>query len=467
MKYLFTTLATHESEFAGRVAVALAARGHDVSFVTTSRHSAALLRGRGFRVDVLQELVSATGAGDVASEASRIAAAYGLPSIRDAYRADPACQGKPERRCVERAVACFRALERYLDDTKPDVVVPEVGREVLRVAAHKVAVERGVPVLFLFYTIFPRPLRLYVDTMHAPIVQPEELRALTAAEEAELEAFRVEFTARATPIRRHRHVSLEPRRLASWAEFVERKRTYDGDNEYFRPFHLLGDEVSSLARGNAARALYQRRNPARPFVYFPLHVTDDYKIKLLIPHCADQASLVEQIADALPPGYDLVLKEHPMAIGRNPLSLLRRLRRRPNVRLVHPYESSHELVQAAEAVAVISSTVGLEALLYEKPVLTLGQPFYSGFGVTLDVDSFRELGESVPALLTFRPDPERIRRFLHAAMRSCYPGVPGGVDDSEENARLLAASLDEAGRRAVSERRGRMAPARTAGSAAG
>ena len=66
---------------------------------------------------------------------------------------------------------------------------------------------------------------------------------------------------------------------------------------------------------------------------------------------------------------------------------------------------------------MISSTVGLEALLYDKPVLTLGQPYYAGFGVTLDVDSFAEIREQVPELLRFRPDPERIRRFLHAAMR--------------------------------------------------
>jgi capsule polysaccharide export protein KpsC/LpsZ len=169
----------------------------------------------------------------------------------------------------------------------------------------------------------------------------------------------------------------------------------------------------------------------------------------VIPHCVDQASLIEQIADSLPHGYDLVLKEHPMSIGRNTLSLLRRLRRIPNVRLVEPYTSSHDLVQRAEAVAVISSTVGLEALMHGKPVLTLGQPFYSGYGVTLDVDSFREIRTKVPELLEFRPDRERTLRFLHAAMRRCYEGAPVLVDSSDENARKLARSLDRAAREGV------------------
>jgi hypothetical protein len=454
MRFLFVTVASHESRFYGRVGSALVEHGHEVAYVTTSRHSAELLRARGLEAVVVQDLVSEARAAADAEDPDELAARYGFTTIRDAYRADPACRGKPEDWCVERSVAHVRALERCLDALAPDVVVPEVGRETVRVVTHAVARERGIPVLFLFYTIFPNPLRLYVDTMHAPIVPAEELRPLAAEERAELEAFRRAFTARAEPIRRHRRVSLHPRRLVSWAEFASRKLRYERDNEYFRPLALLRQEVAVMVRAKAARLLYGKRDPARPFVYFPLHVTDDYKIELLIPHCADQASIVEQLADALPPGYDLVLKEHPLAIGRNPLSFLRRLRRRPNVRLVDPFESSHDLIRAADAVAVISSTVGLEALLYEKPVLTLGQPFYAGFGVTLDLDSFREIREGVPALLRFRPDPERVSRFLHAAMRSCYPGAPVSVSDSDENARLLAESIDRAGRAAVADRPG-------------
>lgn len=133
-----------------------------------------------------------------------------------------------------------------------------------------------------------------------------------------------------------------------------------------------------------------------------------------------------------------------MSIGRNGLGLLRRVRRRANVVLVEPHTSSHELILRADAIAVISSTVGLEALLYGKPVLTLGDPFYAGYGLTLDVGSFAELRRKVPALLSFRPDAADVERFLHAAMRRCYPGRPVLVDRSDENARTLAASLDAA-----------------------
>jgi hypothetical protein len=358
------------------------------------------------------------------------------------YYADKAGDGHDEQWNVHRAVQHIRALEHLVDEVEPDVLVPEVGNEAVRVASHLVGVQRGIPVLFLLYTLFPDPLRLTVDTLHAPIVAPEELRELTPEELERVEEFRRAFTERAKPIRDYRRWPVERRRVKLFAEHVHRKRGEDRDNEYLQPARLLWTNVAETVRAKAAVPFYDELSSARPYVYFPLHVTDDYKIRKVIPHCVDQASIVEQVADALPPGHDLVLKEHPMSVGRNSVRLLRRLRTRPNVRLVRPHTSSHELIRGAEAIAVISSTVGVEALLYEKPVLTIGQPFYSGYGVTLDVDSFRELRAAVPALLTFRPDPERIRRFLAAAMRATDPGAPVLVDRSDENAVALAGSLE-------------------------
>ena len=50
VRYLFATLLTYESEFYGRVAAELVARGNEAVFVTESGDSAQLLRGRGFEV---------------------------------------------------------------------------------------------------------------------------------------------------------------------------------------------------------------------------------------------------------------------------------------------------------------------------------------------------------------------------------------------------------------------------------
>ena len=442
MRFLFTTLQFHESEFYARVGCELARRGHDVEHVTFSRRSARTLGARCFS----DEIATVDDATDWEAQGRRIVDEYGLATLRDVYKTDWPVDGADEPAAVQRTVRHFLALERIFDELVPDVVIPEVGSETMRTAAHAIALRRGIDVLFLFYTLFPRPLRLYRDTMHAPIVGAGELHELSPEERKHVEAFIAEFTARDTPIRAYRESRVTPATLRDFGRHLVVGAREDRDNEYLRPRSFVSNFARERARAAAAHSLYEPARGQRPYVYFPLHVVDDYKILRVIPHTYDQASLVEQIAGALPHGYDVVLKEHPLSIGRNNLALLRRLARIPNARLVAPRTSSHDLVRDAAAVAVISSTVGLEALLHGRPVLTLGQPFYAGYGITLDVDSFREIRAAVPALLEFEPDRERTLRFLAAAMRSCWPGKPVLVDRSEANARELAASLDAAAR---------------------
>jgi hypothetical protein len=452
VQFLFTTLQFIESEFYGRVGADLERQGHQVAHVAYSRRAADMLRRKGFRAYCLRELMDELGPVDIAGHAERIERSYDTPTLRDVYRTDIACNGLSEGACVERTVRHFRALERVFDEVRPEIVVPEVGSETMRTAAHLIGLDRRANVLFLFYTIFPNPLRLYSNTMHAPIVPRDDVRELKPAERGEVEAFIAEFTARATPIRPYRRPRITRATLRDFGRHIAVRLVRDRDNEYLRPSRFVSNYVRERARAIAARRLYSTLDEDRRFVYFPLHVTDDYKIKRVIPHCVDQASLIEQVAAALPHGYDLVLKEHPMSVGRNGLGMLRRLAQIENVRLLNPHTSSHELIQRSQAIVVISSTVGLEALMYAKPVLTLGQPFYSGYGVTLDVDSFREIRDKVPALLEFQPERERILEFLHASMRRCYPGAPVLVDSSDANAVALASSLDSAARGDVGAR---------------
>jgi hypothetical protein len=447
VRFLFLTLYGNEPVFYGRVGAHLRNAGHEVAHLTWSRRGARHLRRAGFHACCLADMVPDASDGvSLADETARLEGTYEMLSLRDVWRTDWAVEGRSEEECLRWTVAHFRAIERAYDEYSPDVVVPEVGSETMRTAAHLVALGHGIDVLFLFYTLFPRPLRLYANTMHAPIVADDELRPVDDAERAEVEGFIDRFVARDKPIRAYREPRVHGGTLRDFARHVANKLTTDRDNPYLRPERFVTNYVRERTRAALAAHLYQPLDASdRPFVYFPLHVTDDYKIKRVIPHCVDQTAIIELVAESLPQGIDLVLKEHPMSIGRNPLGLLRRLARgKANVRLVDPYTSSHELIRRSQAVAVISSTVGLEALLHGHAVMTVGQPFYGGYGITVDVDSFREIPQKVQQLLAFRPDRERVIRFVAACMRRCYPGVPVLVDHSPENARTLAASLDAA-----------------------
>lgn len=448
MTFVFATLQHIESDFYGRVGRRLKAAGHEVAQLTYSRRAAAVLRRRGDEAYCLPDLMAAVKpVGSWREEEARIVAQYPIPSLHEVYRTDLPCRDeRNEEPCVERTVRHFLAIEELFERLRPDVIVPEVGNESMRTVAQLVGGARGATTLFLMFTIFDDPLRLYADTMDRPIVDNEELRPLTAAEEDRLDDFITRYSERNRPIREYRRVAVNFHRAHALARHAVVRTVWDRDNEYLRPGAWVGRDLSEVVRRRRVRRLYSPEPSEPGFVYFPLHVVDDFKIIRLRPHCYDQESLITQVANALPPGVELVVKEHPMAIGRSSASMLRNLVKLPNVRLVEPHTSSLGLIRRSAGIATIGSTVGLEALLYTKPVLTLGKPFYSGYGVTLDISDFGEIRERVPKLLEFRPDRERTRRFLHAAMRHCYPGAPVLVDRSDENAELLAGTLDRAAR---------------------
>jgi hypothetical protein len=461
MKFLFSTLQYIESDFYGRVGAELERRGHEVVHLTSSRRAADVLRRRGYSVHCLPELMGEVRPlGSWREEESRIVAWYPIAELRDVYRTDPSCREGPHRGdCVERTLREFLAIERLFDRVSPELVVPEVGNENMRTISHLVGVYRGATVLFLLYTMFDRPLRLYANTLDAPIVSHEELRPLSAEEEIELDDFVARYKHRDRPIREHRRAAVTSSRIVAAARHFAVRALWDRDNVYLTPGSWVVRDLRYRARELAAHSLYSEPPLDRPFVYFPLQVADDYKILRLRPHCVDQESLITRLVDALPDGVHVVVKEHPMSIGRNSIHMLRRLVGDGRIRVVDPYASSLELVRRSVGVATISSTVGLEALLYERPVLTLGRPFYAGYGVTLDADGVEGIGDRAAVLLDFRPERERTRRFLHAAMRRCYPGAPVLVDRSDENASVLAETLDRAARGELGDRRYQPTPA--------
>lgn len=440
MRFLFITIQGFESDFYGRVGANLGALGHEVQHLTASRLAARRLRHAGHEATALQEILGQPSA----DAKQRIERDYG--SLVGLYATDPASDRLLPNAASARTVAHVLAVEKMFDRAQPDVIVPEVGRELIRTVAHRVALKRNVRTFFLFYTIFPQALRLYEDTMQRPIVPHENVRTLTSDERSEIERFRETFVARDAPIRPHRALGLTARRLRRFVSYGIARLGADRDNEYLHPVHWAAEVIVGALRADRARKLYRHVVPGQRYVYFPLHDAADYKIRALVPHLADQQDVARKLAAALPDGVELVVKEHPQSIGRNPLHWLREVASIPGVRLVPPRTSTHDLIAGADGVAVISSTVGLEALLHGKPVLTLGEPFYSGYGVTVDVDGLDDAQRGIAALMTFAPDRKRTLELLHAAMRACLPGAPVLVDESDANAAALAQSLDQAAR---------------------
>ena len=68
----------------------------------------------------------------------------------------------------------------------------------------------------------------------------------------------------------------------------------------------------------------------------------------------------------------------------------------------------HDLLPKATHVLTWNSNVGIEALVYHKPVIVLGQAFYRNIGITCDLKNYCCL----PDALRFQPDIAKIDKYL-------------------------------------------------------
>lgn len=87
--------------------------------------------------------------------------------------------------------------------------------------------------------------------------------------------------------------------------------------------------------------------------------------------------LVEVIKYYVAKGFHILIKEHPYMNYRRPPAFYKIIKNLENTYLLSPYISTHEVFKHIDKVVVWTSTVGIEALLYDKEVITVGDNFYS------------------------------------------------------------------------------------------
>jgi hypothetical protein len=163
----------------------------------------------------------------------------------------------------------------------------------------------------------------------------------------------------------------------------------------------------------------------------------------------DQVALLQDIARSLPIGRRLYVKEHVSNRGRRPLSFYRAIRAIHAVRLLSPDEDTWSLIQKADAIAVITGTMGWEGLLFDKPVVTFGSVFYNVLPHVYKAsespkdrwyDVFRR------ALFEHQPDREALLAYIVAMHQASHPGAmhnPGTFPHvlQDENVERMAAAL--------------------------
>ena len=131
-------------------------------------------------------------------------------------------------------------------------------------------------------------------------------------------------------------------------------------------------KVKKIAYQRSVRGRSWTEPPLRHHTIFPLHVQPEASVDCYPSIWRDQLALAARLAASLLPlGIALVVKDHPNFVWSRGRRFHDLLTTTPNVMVVSPSTSSHDLMRTAVATFSISGTVVLEAGLRGLPAVTV------------------------------------------------------------------------------------------------
>ncbi|OGG73891.1 hypothetical protein A3A40_02675 [Candidatus Kaiserbacteria bacterium RIFCSPLOWO2_01_FULL_54_20] len=172
-----------------------------------------------------------------------------------------------------------------------------------------------------------------------------------------------------------------------------------GDYSTIPPWNFIFDAVKRKIRNLIGfDDLYDEWDPSLPFVFYPLHLEPELNLLLLARFDIEQLGVIRRVAQSLPVGMKLVVKEHPQMVSLRTRRFYKEIKKIPNTVLIRPEISGFDVIARAALVAVISGTAGWEATLFGKPVITFGEIFYNA----LPSVTRSRIPEELPALVKDR-----------------------------------------------------------------
>jgi hypothetical protein len=159
------------------------------------------------------------------------------------------------------------------------------------------------------------------------------------------------------------------------------------------------------------------------YFVFPLHVYPEATINLLSPYYSNQLDLIRQISLALPTGILLYVKEHSAFIGkRESIKFYKEIQKLKNVKLIDPFLEPHDVIKNSLGIVTISSTMGFEAIMYNKPIILFGDAFYKSYKHAYFISNIRELNDILKRVKNIEIPDIEVYKFISAYLKELYEG---------------------------------------------
>ena len=148
----------------------------------------------------------------------------------------------------------------------------------------------------------------------------------------------------------------------------------------------------------------------RKYIFIPFQVNYDSQIIYFSPWIKSMEHLfqvINKIATQFP-NLDFIFKPHPS----DRVSTYTHLFSQTQKNLFFATNPTQELIENAQAIITINSSVGVESLLFNKKVITLGEAFYNIPGIVKHATNLEELRTLIGEIDKWKVDQNLIKNFL-------------------------------------------------------
>ena len=189
--------------------------------------------------------------------------------------------------------------------------------------------------------------------------------------------------------------------------------------DHVQPRAELLSDIKNSFQARASRRTDVGQEGAMPddvghFLFVPLQVPDDSQLIIFADWVQSAKGFIDAVAEAsrtLPNGWHLRLKEHPSSKISLTRHIEKAIKNGARIKLDNQTDSFAQL-EASQGVLNVNSSMGLQAMFFDKPVITTGRAFYSLPGLASHANSQKNLNQILSHADELQFDDAYRKRFL-------------------------------------------------------
>lgn len=446
---VFAVIAMREVVFFANIASLLREDGYNIAFLTFYEPGDAYLQARGFKVFSLHK-ETAKGIRDLSEDSIRdYEKKYGIENLRHLLIHEKLTFNRyDETKLLSKALNYLDYFEKIIQDNEIRIFMQELGGFIAPLTLFYAAQAHNVKHIFFEPAMYKGRIFFNLNTLDVDLFADSAPKEGTAQFVKDyIEKYYSEKTVVVPDKDKHLFMDMSLRKLVNkrnleklWYK-VYNKYIKREEEEYNAILNHIQRALRTYFNRKSIGKYYKPFYSEEKYVYFPFHVPLDIQLTVRSREYLDQLFVVSLIADFLPVGYKLYIKEHPVGTGAYSAQQIKQLLKNENVVFLNPHTNSADIIKNADFIITINSKVGAEALMQNKKVIVLGTPYYKGFGVTADIAGLLQLKKVLVNLYKYAKEDiseEKLNSFFYKVYQSCFQGelylnTEKNIDDFKES----------------------------------